>query len=160
MNFSFQDKINLVNPDYQSAGINIIRKDNIIYFNNLKLTQSKDGNFTYLYNTLADVSRGQQAKGISSINISRTYGQARLNPAQETEKINQFYRRLAIYFYGGIIPISGQSFNELSAAYVYGDYTIPEIADTVLNGSRAVHPAIPARLWRSSSNYKKYLHKG
>jgi len=44
-------------------------------------------------------------------------------------------------------------------AYIYGRYTVDEIADTILHGPAAVHPGIPAGVWRATSEYEIYLNR-
>ena len=155
--FSLTDAMNIFREKIDLPEIKIINQGNLIYFNYLKISQSADGNYTNIYNTQVSQNLSTQVKGVSSINITNSYGQTRLVAAEESEKIQLFYLELQKYFDGGLVPISNQTFNTLVGAYIYGGYTIPEIVDTIKNGPRAVHPTIPANVWQGSENYKRYL---
>lgn len=60
---------------------------------------------------------------------------------------------LARFNYQHLDPID---LSTLISAYLYGGYSIAEIKDTLYNGPRAVHPTIPADIWRKSAVYQTY----
>ncbi len=89
----------------------------------------------------------------TSVGHIYNYGQPRLTASLEDKKIEKFLAYCQPYH------LKSASRDILLSAYLYGGYTLPEILDTILHGPRAVHPTIPAIIWRHSVNYQKYLHQ-
>ena len=57
------------------------------------------------------------------------------------------------------IGVAAKDWHTLVNAFIYGGYSVYEIADTIKNGPLAAHPTIPAVSWRKSNDYKKYLQR-
>lgn len=140
----------------------VLSQDNIqlsahgdqIEFNGLKFSQAPDGNSTSLsYPSLS----GVKVKGAVSVNLAETYSQPRLSSTQESALIQEFYLGLVTYFAPKAITASDTTLNILASAYVYGGYSLEEVIDTVQFGPRAIHPTIPAVVWRLTPNYQGYL---
>lgn len=47
--------------------------------------------------------------------------------------------------------VTGDNWQILQDAYVYGGYSLSEITDSITRGPGLVHPTIPARLWRAQN---------
>jgi hypothetical protein len=116
-------------------------------FNNLALTMDNTGTKT---NTQYFKFKAQAR--------DKNYGRLRLPLALEQKEAQELQQALTKLLGSGKVWGSKISWITLVNAYVYGSYTVEEIADTIQNGPRAVHPKILASAWRSSKNYKKYLN--
>jgi hypothetical protein len=155
--FNFSGNLNLYHKQISQGDITVKNEGNVVYFNSLKISQDSSSDFTHIINSKTNRNLATQVKGVSAINIKNLYRQQRYNSEVEAELINQFYHDLQEYFEGGLVPISSNTFNSLAGSYIYGGYTAEEIADTIKNGPRAVHPEFPASAWRGSVNYSWYL---
>lgn len=47
--------------------------------------------------------------------------------------------------------VTGDNWQILQDAYVYGGYSLAEITDSIIRGPGLVHPTIPAKLWRTQN---------
>lgn len=86
--------------------------------------------------------------------VAYAYGKPRLaNLALETALTNNLRRALIKKF--GVKAAPRRINPVLVKAYLYGGYTIDEIADTIQNGPSLVHPNIRAVEWRGSRDYQR-----
>ena len=118
---------------------------------------------------------------LSVVKLPDRYSYKFLDPiqiekAKFTKKLQQFYgkerlsdlreeRRQAIILKQELerilgknrIGVAANDWHILVNSFIYGGYSVSEIAHTIKNGPLAVHPEIPAASWRKSNDYKKYL---
>ncbi len=114
------------------------------------------------YNDLAEIQNGYDplsAYNEKSVSPEFIYGKMRLSSLEIEQKEAQILKaELTKRLGSGRVARTKISWSTLVYAYVYGRYTVAEISDTIKNGPRAVHPSIPASVWRGSENYKKFLN--
>ncbi|HRY63033.1 MAG TPA: thrombospondin type 3 repeat-containing protein [Patescibacteria group bacterium] len=114
------------------------------------------------YSDLAEVQAGYDPLSPLNEKISKPefiYGKTRLSSLEIEQREAQILKSELTKKLGNTkVNSIKSSWSALINAYVYGRYTVAEIADTILHGPRAVHPTIPASTWRGSANYKKYLN--
>lgn len=91
--------------------------------------------------------------------INNFYGQKRLSSLSlEQTLARQLKEKLEQILGKGKIGVAKEDWPILVNAHIYGGYSPEEIADTIKNGPLAVHPEIPAAVWRGSVDYQKYLN--
>lgn len=146
MKFLFQDRMVNIPRETISPEITVINRGDLIVFNNLGLTLDQTGNKTTLKYYRFKI--GERDKN---------YGQLRLPLELEQRGAQELKATLTKLVGSGKVWGSKISWPTLTNAYIYGQYTAEEIADTIQNGPRAVHPKIGAEIWRGTENYKKYL---
>ncbi len=142
-------------PKFNQIKINLNHKQlkrsrQKIIFNGLEYKQS-DADHTIILKKNPWGFKDEKQKAV----IAQTYGQPRLNQNEENNKVKRFLRKLKTIM-GRAPHLSTQSLNILAAAYIYGGYNLNEIINTIQHGPRAVHPSIPAKLWRQTKVYLKY----
>lgn len=157
ISFSNLAELILLMPKFTQIKINpqinqLNQAKQIIKFNGC-LVEQIDENYSVIRKGAPSPKKNQ-----SSIIMAQTYNQPRLEPNEESKKLNKFLNSLKKYFPGHNLPLTKQSLNVLAAAYVYGGYNLSEIIDTIQHGPRAVHPTIPASSWRRSIIYQQYLN--
>lgn len=119
----------------------------VIHFRGLEVTQ--------VNNDYTIISKKVSATNLQQpiLELNQTYGFKKLDRILENKKIKEFLSQVSQY------RLTPQAKNILASAYIYGGYTIDEIIDTIENGPRAVHPTIPAEVWRRTVNYQRYLEQ-
>ncbi len=123
---------------------------NIVYYKNLEIKQI-DADYSIISQKTTDTNHRSLINYHPFLNIIQTYNLNKLDIALENKKIEQFLSLIKPY------RLTLASKTILASAYIYGGYTIDEIVDTIKYGPRAVHPIIPAEVWRQTINYQKYL---
>jgi len=183
----------------------IVNKGASVFFDDLLVTQTKDGNFSYPqyflpknyhanrdlsdsdndgldnheellrgtnsndsdsdgdgYSDGAEVRNGYnplETLGPAINNPEFIYGKTRLSSFEAEQKEALILKAELTKKLGRARVARIQtSWSTLVNAYIYGRYTVAEIIDTIKNGPRAMHPSIPAVIWRQSENYKKFLN--
>jgi len=134
---------------FDPSDIKLSDAQDIVRFKDLEVTQ-----ITPHYTAIRKLTFNQTSiikAPISIVNIAETYGLSRLNSVQENTQAQEFFSQLGPYY------LTPQAKNILASAYIYGGYALEEIIDTIKNGPRAVHPTIPAIIWRNTPNYQEYL---
>jgi len=78
-----------------------------------------------------------------------SYGQPRLNSVAKEQNLAQSLKLdLEARLGQGNLKISAQNWHTVVNSYIYGGYTVDEIAHTIKYGPGKVHPSIPASAWR------------
>lgn len=114
------------------------------------------------YSDLAEVQNGYDPLTALNEKIAKPefiYSKTRLQALEIEQREAQILKlELTKRLGSARVSRAQKSWGALVNAYIYGRYTVAEIADTILHGPRAVHPTIPASVWRGTTNYKKYLN--
>jgi len=115
---------------------------------------------TEVFNGYNPIGPGAQAQIIRAREQVRSgtfaYGLARLPSLNEEQQLAQELRtQLEEIFGQGRIPNPRSHWPALINAYIYGGYTVQEIADTLRRGPGLVHPSVAADRWRNSEEYRK-----
>ena len=87
---------------------------------------------------------------------SFAYSKNRLSSISDEATLASELRELLEFEFGsGKIPNPRKHWHKLVNAYIYGGYSVLEIAHTLRKGPGLVHPSVPAQTWRESDEYKK-----
>ncbi len=147
----------LLIPSFKNIIIDLtINKTNevgdIVYYKNLEIKQI-DADHSVITKKILTNSVLSSVHNLSTpiLNITQFYNLNKLDTILENKKILGFLAQINKY------KLSQQTKTTLASAYIYGGYTLNEIIDTIKHGPRAVHPTIPAVIWRQTINYQRYL---
>lgn len=142
---------NLYALDSDSDGLADFQEKYIYDTNPFDLDTDHDG-----YADGLEVASGYNPNGTGRISFYKfSYGKPRVNSLS----IEKYYasslstelkKRI-----GRDLGVSSKDWRTIVNAYIYGGYTISEIADTLNYGPGLVHPKIPATIWRNSIQYNK-----
>jgi len=150
----------LLTPSFKNIIIDLTANkingvDKIVYYKNLEIKQIDNGHSIISYDKHPTISGQQLTPNFQQaiLNITQTYNLDKLDTVLENKRIVEFLSQIKSYK----LTLSAKI--TLASAYIYGGYTIDEIVDTIKYGPRAVHPTIPAKVWRQTVNYQKYLEQ-
>ena len=87
-----------------------------------------------------------------------SYGQQRISLSVEQAKAIELKKALDTAF-NRIIPIEKRFWHIYVNCYVYGQYPVKAIVQSLKLGGKTVHPVIPYYAWKNSADYKEYINK-
>lgn len=88
---------------------------------------------------------------VLGVEVLKTYGQIIDRPAEQANiRTQELTYNMEQMFKNDKADISPAKWQMLLDAYIYGGYNLEEVRGTIENGSRLVHPDIPAEIWRAS----------
>ena len=91
--------------------------------------------------------------------VDFAYGQTRLsNLNQEAEMSLQLKLELEGLF-GGPIPVAANNWPTLVNSYIYGNYPVMAVYQSIIWGGKTVHPNIPWSAWQNTADYIEYINK-
>ncbi len=145
MEFNYTTQLDLKNTQYISKKIKVINQSHTIQFNDQQVRLLKGGDNTDIRKIDFYDADLISADSLNyNYNLQNTYYAKKLDLATENKYIQDFRQRLDSWSNA----LSQSAFKALAAAYIYGNYSLAEIVDTIKNGPGSVHPTIPASVWR------------
>lgn len=154
-----QDLFNINDPgqDFDSDGLTNIQEQQ---YNTDPISSDTDGDG---YIDGVEVAHGYNPLGpgrLPALPVQNfAYGQPRLSSIQaEINLANQLKIELESLF-NGSIPIAEQNWPTLVNAYIYGNYPVMAIYQSIVWGGKTVHPTIPWPNWKNSADYLTYINK-
>jgi len=143
LKFSYKFELSDIEQEYNGDDYKTKNEGDKIIFNGREFYQTDSGDYCYYrYSNYQSQKKWGLVLGASIGPVERTEDELRL----ELESV-----------LGQKTYFSEEVWEILVKAYVENGYTIEEIVDTIRYGPGAVHPEIPAGLWRQTKNYKDYL---
>lgn len=141
---------NLYLYDADKDGLSDFEEENIYRTNPAAADSDGDG-----YNDKIEIANGYNPNGAGKFTYANfSYGKPRA--ALNVEKTEADFLKQALKEKTGQkeLKISAKNWHTVVNAYIYGGYTIDELAAVISYGAPKVHPTIPASSWRKSADYQ------
>ena len=103
-----------------------------------------------------EVKNGYDPKGLGKL-VKLIYGQPRASLSYEQAKAIELKNALDKEL--GKFSVSRNDWFTMVNAYVYGNYPVESISQSVKWSGKTVHPSINWQLWKSAPDYKNYINK-
>lgn len=87
------------------------------------------------------------------------YDKRRTSPTAEANLAQELRVELEHYLPDGKIPVEGQNWHTLVNAYIYGEYPIRAIVQSIKHHGKTVHPTIPFKYWKTTPIYQEYINR-
>lgn len=84
------------------------------------------------------------------------YANLRTVLSQETAAAKKLHDQLAANFSLGRIKVDGLSWPKLVNAYLYGGYSVSDVARAIYYGGKTVHPWLPKYVFEKTADYRLY----
>jgi len=88
---------------------------------------------------------------VLGVEVLKTYGQIIDRPSEQANiRTQELTFNMEQMFKNEKVGLAPAAWQMLLDAYIYGGYNLEEIRDVIEDGSRLVHPDIPAEIWRAT----------
>ncbi|MFA7662553.1 MAG: fibronectin type III domain-containing protein [Patescibacteria group bacterium] len=145
-------EVDVVNPDIDTDGDSLSDAYELQIGTNPKSTDTdKDG-----FSDDLEIWFGYNPNGAGKLSAER-YFKPRLNSTTEQTKAKELRKLLEDEF--GKLTLDAKYWPGLVSAYIYGDYPIQAIIQTIKFGGKTVHPTIMWEDWKNTETYFEYIDK-
>ncbi|RJQ33675.1 hypothetical protein C4566_03230 [Candidatus Parcubacteria bacterium] len=107
------------------------------------------------YSDGTEVKNGYNPLGAGKLGTF-AYGKVRISTSIEQERAKELKKLLEADL-GRPLNISIQHWYTVVNAYVYGEYPVHAIAQSIKFGGKTVHPTINWQSWKNSNDYRTYI---
>lgn len=136
--------------DADNDGLSDFEEENIYRTSPFTADSDNDG-----YEDRTEIINGYNPNGTGKFTYaSFSYGKPRASLSVEKAKADFLKQALKEKTGQDQLKISSQNWHTVVNAYIYGGYTIDELAAVISYGAPKAHPSIPASAWRKSADYQ------
>lgn len=87
------------------------------------------------------------------------YGKPRLLPKKQERCYMRYLKRNLKKYSRYKIKVNSKNWFKMVKAFIYGNYSVFDIAKAIKFGGKTVHPVLPKSIWRKSMDYQIYIKK-